>query len=101
MRTVDSSQLEPGMILARPIVMKNGMTLFGEGTELTEDYIERIRAMAAPGVIQIVGRTDSAESLEQQLEKLEARFRFVERQPHMKRLKRLVEEHLRETTSET
>ncbi len=100
MRTVDSSQLEPGMILARPIVLKNGMILFGEGTELTEDYIERIRAMATPGVIQIVGRTVSAESLEQQLEKLDARFHFVERQPHMKLLKRLVEEHLRETTSE-
>jgi len=88
---VDSGQLEPGMILARPILMKNGMILFGKGTELTADYIERIRDMTV-SCIQIVGNAPSSESLEQLLEKLNARFRFVEQQPYMKLLKRLVEE---------
>jgi len=91
MRTVDSGQLEPGMILARPILMKNGMILFGKGTELTEDYIERIRDMTV-SCIQIVGNAPSSESLEQLLEMLNARFHLVEQQPYMKLLKRLVEE---------
>lgn len=95
MRMVDSGQLEPGMILARPIVMKNGMILFGEGTELTEAYIERIRNMTVNSIC-IVGNAPSSESREQMLEKLEARFRPVEQQPYMKQLKRLVEEHLME-----
>jgi hypothetical protein len=93
MRRVDSGKLETGMILAKPILMKNGMILFGEGTELTENYIERIRDMAIE-VIQIEGNSPSTESREQMLEKLEARFRPVEQQPHMMLLKRLVEEHI-------
>jgi len=93
MRMVDSGQLEPGMILARPILMKNGMILFGEGAELTEDYIERIRNMTI-GCIQVVGNAPSSESREQLLEKLNARFHLVEQQPYMKLLKRLVEESM-------
>jgi len=68
MRRVDSGKLETGMILAKPILMKNGMILFGEGTELTENYIERIRDMAIE-VIQIEGNAPSTESREQMLEK--------------------------------
>jgi len=95
MRRVSADQLETGMILAKPILMKNGMILFGEGTELTENYIERIRNMAVEA-IQVEGSAPSAESREQLLEKLEARFRPVEQQPYMKLLKRLVEEHIAE-----
>jgi len=95
MRRIDIGQLEPGMVLAKPFLMKNGMILFAEGTELTENYIERIRDMAVE-FIQIVGNPPSFESREQLLEKLDARFRSVEQQPYMKLLKRLVEEHITE-----
>ncbi len=95
MRRVGSEKLEPGMILAKPILMKNGMVLFGEGTELTENYIERIRSMAVEA-IQIEGSAPSTESREKLLADLEARFRPVEQQPHMSLLKRLVEEHITE-----
>jgi len=95
MLRVDPDRLEPGMVLARPIMMKNGMILFGEGTELTENYIERIRSMAVE-IIQIEGSAPATESRQQMLEKLEARFRPVEQEPYMKLLKRLVEEHIAE-----
>jgi len=95
MCVVNSDQLEPGMILAGPILMKNGMVLFGKGTELTEAYIERIRSMTLNG-ISIVERAPLYESREQLLEKLEARFRPVGQQPYMKMLKRLVEERILE-----
>lgn len=95
MRTVSSGQLEPGMVLAKPVLMKNGMILFGEGTELTESYIERICDMAI-GNIQIEGNAPCTESQEQLLEKVNLRFRLVEQQPYMKLLKRLVEEQMTE-----
>jgi hypothetical protein len=95
MRTVSTGQLEPGMVLAKPVVMKNGMILFGGGTELTEDYIERICNMAV-GNVQIEGNAPCTESQEQLLEKLNQRFRLVEQQPYMRLLKRLVEEQMTE-----
>ncbi|MDY0187500.1 MAG: hypothetical protein RBR16_06220 [Syntrophus sp. (in: bacteria)] len=93
MRRVPSEKLEPGMILARPILMKNGMVLFGEGTELTDGYIERIRNMAVES-IQVEGSAPLTESREKLMEELEARFRPVEQQPYMKLLKKLVEEQI-------
>jgi hypothetical protein len=33
---VTPDKLQPGMRLARPVMNKSGMALFGEGTKLTE-----------------------------------------------------------------
>lgn len=93
MPKVPVNQLQPGMILAKPVVAKNGMVMLGEGTELTRTWIERIEDMGIPSVfidgppLQMVSREDA-------LAALDARFAQVEDKPYMRNLKRIVREHI-------
>lgn len=43
MRTVPADQLEPGMVLAKPLQDLSGRVLLAARTELTARYIQRIR----------------------------------------------------------
>ena len=86
-------KLKPGMKLSRPLVSKGGMVLLGEGTELTEKWIDRIADMDVDGIF-IDGPSEQSEPLEESLAKLNARFRSVEREPYMGKLKQIVKNHI-------
>lgn len=45
MRQVDVRLLEPGDVLAEPIVNQYGMTMLGAGTALTENLIARLKKL--------------------------------------------------------
>jgi hypothetical protein len=87
------ANLQEGMKLLRPVTDKNGMILLSEGTVLTEKWIERIQDMAVEAVY-IDGPTLRTIPKEEELARLDARFKYVEDVPHMKLLKKLVKEHI-------
>ncbi|HOC59981.1 MAG TPA: hypothetical protein PKN70_08525 [Smithellaceae bacterium] len=93
MPKIPVSKLEPGMVLAKPILSKNGMVMLGEGTALTEKWVERIQDMEIPSVF-IDGPPVQTVSREEALVNLEARFALVENKPLMILIKKLVQEHI-------
>ncbi len=80
----------PGMKLAKSVSNKRGMTLCGEGTELTESIIDRMNEMEVKRITVEGHPVDTGveeKSLSQQIDELNARFRYVEADPLMKKLK--------------
>jgi UDP-N-acetylmuramyl pentapeptide synthase len=86
-------KLESGMKLARPVVAKNGMVILGEGTELNDAWIERIRDMGIDTVF-IDGPDMQALSREDALADLDKRFASVSDKPYMNVIKKCVREHI-------
>jgi hypothetical protein len=93
MPKIPVDKLEPGMKLARPIVGKNGMVMLGEGTEITEKWIERIRDMEIASIF-IDGPAVQMISKEEALANLESRFSLVEGKPLMNAIKKIVQKHI-------
>ncbi len=93
MPKVPVTQLQAGMKLAKPILTKNGMVMLGEGTELTQAWIERIEDMGIISVF-IDGPPIQTISKEDALVSLEARFAVVEAKPYMKNIKKIVCDHI-------
>jgi hypothetical protein len=88
-----AERLEPGMVLARPVMNKSGMIMLGEGTELTDNLIEKIRDMGIEGV-HVQGMSQPDVPLEALLAALDARFAHVEKDHLMVMIKRLMKEHI-------
>jgi hypothetical protein len=83
----------PGMKLAKPVMNERGMTLCGAGTELNEDTIERLARMEVKRITVEGHPVDTGQeekSLDQQLDALDARFRKVENDPLMKKIKGMI-----------
>lgn len=86
-------KLEPGMKLAKPVTAKNGMVMLGEGTELSETWIERIRDMDITSIF-VEGPSIQTLSKEEALANLEARFAKTEGKPYMNIIKKVTKEHI-------
>ena len=93
MPKISSDKLMPGMVLVKPITGKNGMVLLGEGAELTEKWIERIRDMDVEGIF-VDGPSEQSIPLEEALARLEDRFETVQDKPHMGLIKKVVRNHI-------
>jgi len=93
MPKIPVAKLEPGMTLAKPIMTPNGMVMLGEGTVLTEKWVERIQDMEIPSVF-IDGPPVQTVSVEDALANLETRFALVEGKPFMNSIKKIVKEHI-------
>jgi hypothetical protein len=93
MRKVSVDKLEPGMKLAKPVLAASGIALLGEGTELNETRIERIRDMNISAVF-VEGVAMQAVPKEEMLAQVEARFKGVDNKPYMGMLKKAVQEHI-------
>lgn len=93
MRKVSVDKLEPGMKLAKPVQAASGMVLFGEGTELNETLIERIRDMNIVTVF-VDGVAAQAIPKEEMLAQLNTRFNNAENKPYMNVLKKVLKEHI-------
>jgi len=89
MPKIASDKLLPGMKLAKPIIGKNGMTLLGEGTELTERWIGNIQDMNVDW-ISVEGPSEQDVPLDEALASLEKRFETVDDKPYMASIKDLV-----------
>ena len=72
MAKLAAERLEPGMVLARPVMNKNGMIMLGEGAELNDSLIEKIRDMGIESV-HVQGMSQPDVPLEALLAALDAR----------------------------
>ncbi|MBN2514774.1 MAG: hypothetical protein JXC33_01940 [Deltaproteobacteria bacterium] len=88
--TVD--KLEPGMKLARP-VMRGSMVLLGEGTELNDNWIQKIKSMEIESVY-IDGPSQMSVPKDEMMAQLEDRFKNVADEPYMDVIKKLVRKHI-------
>jgi hypothetical protein len=93
MPKIPVAKLEPGMKLAKPITAKSGMVMLGEGTELSETWIERIRDMDIVSVF-VEGPAVQAVPKEEAMANLEDRFARVEGKPYMNLIKKITKEHI-------
>lgn len=92
-----------GMKLAKLVKNKRGMTLCGAGTELTEEIIERLSDMEVKRITvegHPVDTQDTEKGFSQQIDELNARFRFVEGDPLMRKIKNVFLGRLREKAEE-
>ena len=98
MQDVTLERARAGMKLARPVTNKRGIILYGVGAVLTADIIARLSEM---GVDQITvdgnppNTADEQESLRLQVKELNARFRYVEGDPLMGKIKNLILKQLK------
>ncbi len=88
MQKVPMELVRPGMVLARTVTNDAGMALCGEGTELTDTIIERLRRMnvshlTLKGHPVDMGDTKTAQ---QKIEELQARFVRVRNDPLMEKI---------------
>lgn len=91
-----------GMKLAKPITNEQGMTLCGEGTELTEALINRLSNMEVTHIVVEGHPVDTGKpekNLDQLVEELHARFSQVEMDPIMSKIKAIILERLKEKLS--
>jgi len=93
MPKIPVAKLEPGMKLAKPVLAKSGMVMLGEGTELSETWIERIQDMEITTVF-VEGPPIQTIPKEEALTNLNARFAKVEGKPYMNLIKKIVREHI-------
>jgi hypothetical protein len=92
MPVVPVEKLEPGMVLAKPLI-RGTMVILGEGTVLTGGWISRIADMGVERVF-IDGPSVQAVSREEALARLNLRFRNVDDRPHMKQIKEIARAHI-------
>lgn len=92
MRKISIDQLEPGMVLERPLL--RGSTVFlGKGVALDETAISRLRTMEVDHVF-VEGSAEQPVSRDEAMTLLDERFRNKENDPLLKHIKDLVREHI-------
>jgi hypothetical protein len=92
-KKIPLSDLEPGMVIVKPIMMKNGMVILGEGAKLTPAWVERLQEMDLNGAY-IDAPEEQKLTKEEALAQLDERFQPVDDRPYMIRLKDLLREHI-------
>ena len=101
MQTMPLELVKPGMKLAKSVNNDKGMTLCGEGVVLTEALIGRLSDMGVRRVTvkgHPTDTNDDGKSLSQQIDALDARFRYVEGNPLMRKVKHVLLEYLKQKT---
>lgn len=93
----------PGMKVAKPVANDRGIVLCGPGSELTEEMITRLSDMGIKRITvegHPVDMGDSEKSLGQQTDELHVRFRKVEGDPLMRKIKNIFLEGLKERANQ-
>jgi hypothetical protein len=81
------------MKLAKSVQNETGMTMFGEGTVLTEQFISRLQSMNIPS-LYVEGTAAPSRSMEEELLFLDERFKKIGEEPHMAIIKKIMKEHI-------
>lgn len=92
MPVVPVEKLEPGMVLAKPLI-RGKMVILGEGAVLTGAWISRIADMGVERVF-IAGPSVQAVSREEAVARLDLRFKNIEDCPYMKQIKEITRAHI-------
>lgn len=93
MSRVGVNDLVSGAVLLRPIMNKNGLILIGEGTELTDALIDKIREMGVDSV-HVRGVKKVLPPQDEALADLDRRFSKAESEPYMSIIKNAISDHI-------
>ena len=103
MQKISIKRATAGMKLAKPAVNDRGVVLFGTGSELTEDIITRLSKAGVKRVTVEGHPVDTGEpekDLGQEIAELQDRFRSVEKDPLMRKIRGFFLERLKERAKE-
>jgi hypothetical protein len=92
MPRIPVDKLEPGMKLVKP-VMRGEMILLGEGTELNDNWIQKIKDMEI-ATVYVDGPSQMSVPKDEMMAQLDKRFQNVADKPYMDVIKKLVQEHI-------
>lgn len=93
MKRLPLSEVHPGDIVARPVVMANGVVLVQSGTTLSGELLARLERLGVDAVA-VEGTSADGPPLEEQLQALERRFAGHEQNTLMMQLKTVVADRL-------
>ena len=99
MQKISLELVKPGMKLAKPVNNDRGMTLCGAGVVLTEALIARLSDMGIKRLTvegHPTGTNGNGQNLDQQIDALNARFRHVEGNPLMSKVKNVLLEYFKQ-----
>ncbi|MFW6147841.1 MAG: hypothetical protein ACOC6B_05540 [Thermodesulfobacteriota bacterium] len=99
MQKIDLKAASPGMKLAKAVKNKRGMILCSQGTELTEPTLARLADMEVKQITvegQPLYMGHSEKNLQQQIDELQLRFRPVEEDPLMRKIRDILLERLKQ-----
>ena len=98
MQKIPLDMATDGMVLAKPVERENGVVLMGEGTELTEGLIEKLKALDIKA-ITVKGRpVDTGieeKPLEQLYSELDNRFSLVSSDKLCNQIKELIKNDIK------
>lgn len=89
MQKVPLSLAKSGMVLEKPVIRENGMTLVGVGTELTDSLLQRLENMGIESII-VEGSpltSDGENSYAAKIERLDHLFRQYTQDKWMQKVK--------------
>lgn len=92
-KKIHVESIKPGMRLARGLTNEGGITLFSEGTTLSESQINRIKTMNI-GSVYVEGSSAPAVPIEEEAAMLDNRFKRAENDPNMLKLKNMVRQYI-------
>jgi hypothetical protein len=99
MKRILLEQAEPGMVLAKPVMNAAGMTIVTAGMALDESRIIHLGRIGTVAVY-VEGTADDVEvkSLEQLETELDARFRKLDEEPQLSRIRQAIRHYLQQHT---
>jgi hypothetical protein len=95
MLRISVESVEPGAVLAKPIVNESGSTLIAAGVEVTEPLRKELLSMGVTEVF-IVGRRVPDIPKEEFVAKIDVAFAKAEEDPRMAAMKRAFLAHIEE-----
>lgn len=100
MQKIPLNLAQAGMVLAKPVTRENGMVLVAEGTELSENVINRLQGMEVPQVVvkgEPLDLDDSGggSSSGKRLERMDHLFRGHQEDPWMQEVKSFFKDYFR------
>ena len=99
MQKIPLKLAKAGMKLAKPVTNDRVMTLCGAGIELTEEMINRLSNMEVARITvegHPIDTGESVKSLSQLIDELNVRFRYVEGDPLMIKIKNILLERFKQ-----
>ena len=97
MARIALKNVKPGMQLSKNVCNDSGSMLVNEGEIITEEMLQKL-INAHVSYVSVAEKMDEAR-LEQELSALEIRFAVTGAKPYMDKLKRLLQDHLKELFS--
>ncbi|MGE4291307.1 MAG: hypothetical protein AB7E32_03755 [Desulfovibrio sp.] len=99
MQKIPLKLARPGMVLARPVVRENGITIVAEGFELTDSLIQRLEGMKIERIV-VKGNAVSMEgggttAFDERLGRLDHLFRAYEKDQWMRKVKAFLANYFR------